>query len=491
MSRYILAIDQGTSGTKSVLFNDQGEIAGKASAELTSYYPHVGFVEQGPNEIYSNVLNSVINCLGSTPRAAEQVIAVGISNQRETFLLWDKNGEPLTQAISWQCKRSAAICERLKGTDIEAEIKARTGLLVDPYFSGSKLAWLIENNPRVKEAVESGNAFFGTIDTWLLYLLTKGSSYYTDYTNASRTLLFNIHTLAWDETLLDIFGAKGLNLPIPRPSSSKFGTSDFDMLFPWPIPITGMIGDSHAAAFGEGCFAPGEAKATLGTGSSILCNVGSKPKTSQEGMVSTICWSTENRVDYALEGVIVTCGATIKWLRDQLGLFKSSKDTEVMASSVEDNGGVYLIPAFSGMGAPHWKMDATASIVGLTFGTDKNHVTRAALESVAFQIKDAITAMEKDSGTPLLELKLDGGMTSNRMLMQSIADLLGVRTVTMGMEEVSALGAAYMAGLKVGIFDSIDSLKSLQRTQTVFEPREGTQIRADYEVWRRMVAKHC
>lgn len=491
MNKLILAIDQGTSGTKSVLFDDQGKVVGKASNELASYYPEVGFVEQGPNDIYFNALNSVVNCLANVPEAAEKVAAVGISNQRETFLLWDKNGDPLTRAISWQCKRSVNLCERLKGTDSEAEIKARTGLIVDPYFSGSKLAWLINNNPKVKEAVKSGNAYFGTIDTWILYRLTKGSSYYTDYTNASRTLLFNIHTLAWDETLLEIFGAKGLNLPIPRPSSSKFGKSDFDMLFPWPVPITGMIGDSHAAAFGEGCFAPGEAKATLGTGSSILCNVGSKPKTSQEGMVSTISWSTENRVDYALEGVIVTCGATVKWLRDQLELFESNEETEAMAESVEDNGGVYLIPAFSGMGAPHWKMDAKASIVGLTFGADKNHVARAALESVAFQIKDVITAMEKDSGTPLSELKLDGGMTSNRMLMQLIADLLGVRIVTIGMEEVSALGAAYMAGLEMGIFESVDALKSLQTEQEIFEPGNGELIKAAHEIWREMIAKHC
>ncbi len=490
MSKYILAIDQGTSGTKSVLFDDRGAIVAKASVELTSYYPEVGFVEQNPDEIYANVLESVRACLKSAPTAAENV-AVGVSNQRETFLLWDKSGEPLTRAISWQCKRSAGICERLKGTDAEAEVKARTGLIIDPYFSGSKLAWLIENDPKVKDAVESGNAYFGNIDTWILYRLTRGASYYTDYTNASRTLLFNIHTLDWDKTLIETFGAKGLNFPIARPSSFRFGASDFEGIFPVPIPIGGMIGDSHAAAFGEGCFAPGEAKATLGTGSSILCNIGSEPKTSKEGMVTTICWSTNKRVDYALEGVIVTCGATITWLRDQLGLFESSKETEKMAQSVEDNGGVYIIPAFSGMGAPHWKMDAKASIVGLTFGADKNHVARAALESVAFQIKDVVTAMEKDSGTPLQKLKLDGGMTSNRLLMQLIADLLEVEIVTIGLAEVSALGAAYMAGLEVGVFESIGSLRSLHTEQKVFKPGNGEQIKADHEVWRQMIDKHC
>ena len=496
MGKLILAIDQGTGGTKTILFDDAGGVVSKAAVPLRSYYPQAGFVEQDPRELYENVLASVRGCIEAAvkddPNAPDRIVAAGVSNQRETFLLWDESGAPLCKAVVWQCKRSVPICERLKGTSVAAEIRARTGLIIDPYFSGAKLAWLIENDPVVGEAVNCGKARFGTVDSWILYQLTGGDSYFTDYTNASRTLLFNIHTLDWDETLLDAFGAGGLVTPQAAPSSFSYGASDFDGLFPNPIPITGMIGDSHAAAFGEGCFHPGEAKATLGTGSSILCNIGQVPSASDHGMVTTLCWSTAQRIDYALEGIIVTCGATVKWLRDQLGLIVRSADTESIARSVADNGGVYLLPAFSGMGAPHWKMDAKAAIVGLTFGSSKNHIIRAALESVAFQIKDVILAMEKDSGISLSEIKLDGGMTSNRFLMQLIADLLGVKTVTIGLEEVSALGAAYMAGLEIGVFESIDDLITLHHNHRVFEPVIGAErIHEDYRTWQAMIHKHC
>jgi glycerol kinase len=496
MNKLILAIDQGTGGTKTVLFETDGGVVSKAAVPLQSHYPQVGFVEQDPGELYENVLASVRLCIDKAVQedrnVLNRIVAAGISNQRETFLLWDKTGTPLCRAVVWQCKRAVPICERLKGTSVEAEIRARTGLIMDPYFSGAKLAWLMENDPVVKDAVHSGKACFGTVDTWLLYRLTDGGSYFTDYTNASRTLLFNIHTLDWDEILLNAFGAASLVTPKVAPSSFPYGASDFEGLFPTPIPITGMIGDSHAAAFGEGCFHPGEAKATLGTGSSILCNIGPVPLASDHGMVTTICWSTVERIDYALEGIIVTCGATVKWLRDQLGLIASSAETESMARAVESNGGVYFIPAFSGMGAPHWKMDARAAIVGLTFGSNKNHVVRAALESVAFQIKDVIVAMEKDSGISLSELKVDGGMTANSFLMQLIADLLGVKAVNIGLEEVSALGAAYMAGLGVGEFKSINDLSALHYSQKVFEPSEATeQIQENYVAWQAMIAKHC
>jgi glycerol kinase len=304
--------------------------------------------------------------------------------------------------------------------------------------------------------------------------------------------LFNIHTLDWDDILLNAFAAPDLVLPKAAPSAFPYGASDFEGLFPKPIPIAGMLGDSHAAAFGEGCFHPGAAKATLGTGSSILCNIGPVPSTSEHGMVTTICWSTVERIDYALEGIIVTCGATVKWLRDQLGLIASSAETEFMARAVASNGGVYLIPAFSGMGAPHWKMDARASIVGLTFGANKNHVVRAALESVAFQVKDVIVAMQKDSGVSLSELKVDGGMTANGFLMQLIADLLGVKAVNIGLEEVSAMGAAYMAGLGIGEFKSINDLAARHYRQKVYEPSQAAeQIQESYDVWQAMIAKHC
>ena len=496
MNELILTIDQGTSGTKSVLFDQKAQIISRWDIESQSYFPQPGFVEQDPIELYENTLTSVDYCIYKADKNNLKVVgrirAVGISNQRETFLLWDKEGKPLCNAIVWQCKRSIPVCERLKGSAVEDEIKKRTGLILDPYFSGAKLAWIIENSPKVRDAVASGDAYFGTIDTWLLFKLTNGRSYFTDFTNAARTLLFNIHTLDWDETLIKAFGAEGMRTPKVVPSSFMFGLSDFGGIFPEPIPITGMIGDSHAAAFGEGCFQPGQAKATLGTGSSVLCNTGSSPSTSAHGMVTTICWSIEDRLDYALEGIIVTCGATIKWLRDQLGLFSSNTETETIASSLDDNGGVYLIPAFSGMGAPHWKMDARASIVGLTFGVDKKHIIRAALESVAYQIKDVISSMEKDSGITLSELKIDGGMTGNHWLMQIIADLLGVRVTTIGLEEVSALGAAYMAGLEAGIFKDIDALSKLHATTQYFDPNPKSDgFLESYAVWKAMVNKHC
>ncbi len=359
-------------------------------------------------------------------------------------------------------------------------------MIIDPYFSGTKLIWLYENDHLIKNAIDAGVAYFGTVDTWLLFKLTQGQSYFTDYTNASRTLFFNINDLQWDKHLLDKFNLKKLNLPQPQPSSHFYGRSDFDGLLPDKINISAMIGDSHAAAFGEGCFYPGTAKATMGTGSSILLNTGSKIIKSEKGMVATICWSTNDRVDYALEGIIVTCGATINWLRDRLGLFADSRQTQEMALSVEDNNGVYLVPAFSGLGAPHWKMDLKAAILGLTFGCDKNHIVRAALESISYQIKDVITAMEQDSGIKLKELRVDGGITANHFVMQLLADLLKTNVVNIGIEDVSALGAAYLAGLQENIFTCLDQLKNLSTSKNLFSPGSDTdKVNAYYEGWKK------
>ena len=493
MEQYILAIDQGTSGTKSVIFNSRGEIAAKATAPLASYFPQVGFVEQQPEEIYQSVLNSVRVCLqnltetGGNPK---EIVACGISNQRETFIVWDRAGAPLANAVVWQCKRSVEVCERLKNAGIEPEVTSRTGLIIDPYFSGTKLIWLHEHDQRVKDAIDSGNAYFGTVDAWLLFKMTGGQRYATDYTNACRTLFFNINDLCWDAYLLEQFGLSRLNLPEPHPSSYPYGSTDFDGLLSAPIPISAMIGDSHAAAFGEGCFTSGTAKATLGTGSSIMMNTGSQRVNSQTGMVSTICWSAKDRVDYALEGIIVTCGATIVWLRDQLGLFEHSRDTEAIARSVPDNQGVHIVPAFSGMGAPHWKMDAKAAIVGLTFGTNKNHVVRAALESIPFQIKDVIAAMETDSGLKLQALNVDGGITANQFVMQTLTDVLDTPVVNIGIEEVSALGAAYLAGLESGVFVNIEALQALSKNIKRFVPgAEQAKVINEHDAWEQDV-KH-
>jgi len=489
---FILAIDQGTSGTKAVIFNSQGEIVARAAEPLKSYFPQPGFVEQDPLEIYQNVLNSLQACLKDfTERASgnvRDITCCGISNQRETFVLWDSSGNPLYNAVVWQCKRPVEICNRLKGTKIENEVRESTGLIIDPYFSGTKLIWLYENDTRIRKAINAGQAYFGTIDTWLLFKLTKCDRYFTDHTNASRTLLYNINDLQWDKKLLEKFNLSNINLPQVQSSSYRYGQTDFERLLPDKINISAMVGDSHAAAFGEGCFWPGMAKATMGTGSSILLNTGPERIKSKEGMVTTICWSLPERVDYALEGIIVTCGATINWLRDQLGLFAESKQTEQMALSVEDNHGVYLVPAFSGLGAPHWKMDARAAILGLTFGCDKNHVVRAALESIPYQIKDVIATMERDSKIKLKELRVDGGITANQFIMQFLADLVKTNVVNIGMEEVSALGAAYLAGLHEGIFKDINQLVNLNLGKKQFSPGTNSEtVLAFYEGWQKAV----
>lgn len=489
--KYILAIDQGTSSTKTILFDELGQPFARGTVPLKTHYLNNGFVEQDPEDIYNNVLQSVQQCLKefiSKGGVLTDIKTAGISNQRETFVLWNKNGQPLYRAVVWQCKRSLAICEAWKKAGYQERVHAKTGLLIDPYFSGSKLAWLYQHNESVKTAVDEGNAFFGTVDTWLLYKLTAGKSYYTDYTNASRTLLFNLHSLQWDEELLETFQLSKLRLPELKPSSADFGSTNFDGLLPGKITITGMIGDSHAAAFGEGCFTPGSAKATMGTGCSILMNIGAAPVDSKNGMVTTICWSTEDIVNYALEGVIVTCGATIEWLKNELGLFTDSSNTEAMANAVPDNGGVFLIPAFSGLGAPYWDMNRKASIVGLGFGTNKNHITRAALESIAFQVMDVVKAMQADTNIPLQQLMADGGITSNRFVMQLLADLLKTPVVNIGHADVSALGAAYMAGLKSGIYTSIEQLKEFNTKQTVIQPGIHKPALQHYNTWAAVIA---
>ena len=488
---YILAIDQGTSSTKSIVFNERGEVVARASEPLTTLYLADGHVEQEPEEIWQNVLASVEKCLldfKSKGGNTADIKTCGISNQRETFVVWDESGRPLYNAVVWQCKRSVDVCARWKEQGLEPLIRARTGLIIDPYFSGSKLVWLAKQVEKVKTALGAGRARFGTIDTWLLYKLTGGKSYYTDYTNASRTLLFNLSSLSWDKELLDVFNLLKLQLPEPKPSSYMFGQTDFNGLLEAPIPITCMMGDSHAAAFGEGCFTAGTAKATLGTGCSILMNIGAEAKSSGNGMVTTICWSTEQRVDYALEGVIVSCGATIEWLKNELGLFADSRQTEAMATAVTDNNGVYLVPAFSGLGAPHWDMSRKASITGLTFGCNKNHIVRAALESIPYQIKDVMEAIQSDAGIQLQELMVNGGITANRFVVQFLANLLEKPVVNRGMPDVSALGAAYLAGLKAGIYKDLDQLKTLNAEKLTIRPAH--QPIAWYNGWKKVIAEH-
>ena len=488
---YILAIDQGTSSTKTIIFDALGRVVCKATEQLKTHYLEGGFVEQDPQEIYTNVLTSVKNCLAEFEKTGGDLADIktcGISNQRETFVVWDAQGKPLYNAVVWQCKRSVQVCNDLLAQGLEGDIRSKTGLIIDPYFSGTKMIWLNQQVPAVTEAVNNGNAYFGNVDTWLLYKLTNGQKYLTDYTNASRTLFFNLHTLQWDKDLLQSFGLNKLNLPELRPSSSHFGDTDFGGFLPATIPVMSMIGDSHAAAFGEGCFAPGTAKATLGTGCSMLMNIGNKPKASGNGMITTICWSSEQQVDYAFEGVIVTCGATIEWLKNELGIIQDAKQTEAMANSVTDNNGVYLVPAFSGLGAPHWDMNRKAAISGLTFDCNKTHVVRAALESIAYQIKDVITAMQVDAGVELNELMVHGGLTSNKFVLQFLADLLDSKLMRSDMPDISALGAALLAGLKAGIFKDIDAIKALDSQKTLIaQSADTSQMDKYYHGWQQAI----
>jgi glycerol kinase len=488
--QYILAIDQGTSGTKALIFDEEGKLCAKASETLKTNYLANGFVEQDPEEIFQNVLSSTGQCIESFEKNGvnvNDIATCGISNQRETFVVWNKEGRPLYNAVVWQCKRSIDICERLKKQNLQQKIKGKTGLLIDPYFSGTKLIWLYENNDAVRKAIDNGEAYFGTIDTWLLYKLTGGKNYSTDYTNASRTLFFDLSTLSWDKELLNTFGLSKLNLPECKPSSNLFGETNFNGLLKRSISISAMIGDSHAAAFGEGCFNEGAAKATLGTGCSILMNIGDKMKYSDKGMVTTICWSTENKVQYALEGVIVSCGATIEWLKNEMNLFGDSKQTQDVATSVEDNNGVYLVPAFSGLGAPHWDMNRKASITGLTFSANKNHIVRAALESIPYQIKDVIVAMEDDAKIELKQLMIDGGISSNKFIVQFLADLLDKPVVNIGIADVSALGAAYLAGLQQKIYRDLDRLVQLNTNKKIYEPMKNDRIKGYYEGWTKAI----
>lgn len=485
--QYILAIDQGTSGTKTLIINEEGRLCAKATQPLKTNYLNDGFVEQDPEDIYQNVLASVKECISIFKNNNENIndiITCGISNQRETFVVWNKEGKPLYNAVVWQCKRSIDICERLKMQNLQQTIKTKTGLLIDPYFSGSKLIWLYENDAQVRTAIDNGEAYFGTVDTWLLYKLTGGRNYTTDFTNASRTLFFNLSTLNWDKELLNTFNLSKLNLPECKPSSHLFGETNFNGILDQYISISAMIGDSHAAAFGEGCFTTGTAKATMGTGCSILMNIGDEIKYSDNGMVTTICWSTEDKVQYALEGVIVACGATIEWSKNELGLFTDSKQTEAMANAVEDNNGVYLIPAFSGLGAPHWDMNRKASITGLTFSANKNHIVRAALESIPYQIKDVIEAMENDTKISLQQLMVDGGISSNNFIVQFLADLLNKPVVNIGIADVSALGTAYLAGLQQKIFKDLDHLQELQNDNRITNPSGNDKVMQWYEEWK-------
>ncbi|MEX3932130.1 glycerol kinase [Paraburkholderia phymatum] len=487
--QYVLAIDQGTSGTKAIVFDPKGQVHARGFVAVPCTHPRTGFVEQDPDLIYESVLQAVSICLGEFKGDRKDIAGVGISNQRETVVLWDAEGRPIVPAVSWQCQRSLAICDRLRQEGKAPAIAEKTGLLIDPYFSGTKLIWLNEKDDRVRSHIKAGTAHFGTVDSWLLHRLTKGTAYRTDYTNASRTMLFNLAKREWDHELLADFGLQGLQLAELRPSASDFGASDFDGIFDQPVPIVAMIGDSHAAAVGEGCLSPGVAKATMGTGSSIMMNVGSKPLPAAHGLVSALCFATEERVDYALEGIVISAGSTPSFLKEKLRIIKDFAEAE-QAFTEYDNGGVFLIPAFSGIGCPHWKYPGGAQIVGLNFSTSWQNVARAAYESIVYQIKDVISVMEGAANVPLRELFLDGGLVQRPFLLQYLADTLNRPVSTLTLSEISAAGAAALAVLQLGSISSLDAYRESRVVSRRVEPGPGVEAAArNHEQWLQWIGR--
>lgn len=451
--KYLLALDQGTTSSRSILFDPDGAIVGMAQQEFQQYFPADGWVEHDAEQIWQSQIRTAREVLNKTDVTAKDIAAIGITNQRETTVVWDRaTCKPLHNAIVWQDRRTADMTDRLKEEGLEPLVRERTGLVLDPYFSGSKLAWLLENVDSLREKTSRGEVCFGTIDTWLIYRLTAGKVHATDVTNASRTLLFNIHNLEWDEELMEVFGIPGSVLPEVRPSSGSYGETDTDLLG-HPIAITGVAGDQQAALFGQACFEPGMAKNTYGTGAFVVMNTGEKPVLG-EGVLTTLAWQVEDQNPcYAQEGAIFIAGAGVQWLRDGLGLIEESGEVENLARSVNDNGGVYFVPALVGLGSPHWDPYARGLIIGLTRGTTKAHLARACLEAMAFQTRDAIEAMQSASGIPLSELRVDGGAAANNLLLQFQADLLGTPVLRPVVTETTALGAAYLAGIGVGLLD--------------------------------------
>jgi len=490
MNDYVLALDQGTTSSRAILFDREGRALATASRPIRQIYPRAGWVEHDPQEIWETQLEAAREALAAAAVPASRLAAIGITNQRETTIIWDRRtGEPLANAIVWQCRRTAPLCQSLKERGLEAWFRQRTGLVIDPYFSGTKVAWLLENVPGARARAEAGELLFGTVDSWLLYRLTGGRVHATDYSNASRTLLFNISRLAWDEDILRELGVPPSLLPTVLPSSGIFGETEASLLGA-AVPIGGIAGDQQAALFGQACFTPGMAKNTYGTGCFVLMNVGHDSLPLGSSVLTTIAWGLGDRAEYALEGSIFIGGAAVQWLRDGLGLIATAAESEALAASVPSSDGVYLVPAFVGLGAPHWDPLARGIIVGITRGTTRAHLARATLEAIAFQTRDVIEAMEAECGVALPELRVDGGATANDLLMQIQADILGRPVVRPAVTETTALGAAYLAGLAVGFWQSQDELAANWRVDKRFEPSlPADQREALYGGWKRAVER--
>ncbi len=487
--RYVLAIDQGTTSSRAILFNREGKIVGVAQKEFTQIFPKPGWVEHDGVEIWSSVVGVIGEVLASHNVNAAEVAAIGITNQRETTVVWDKNtGIPVYNAIVWQSRQTAEICEQLKAKGLNELFRSKTGLLIDAYFSGTKVKWILDNVEGAREKAERGDLLFGTIDTWLIWKLSGGKAHVTDYTNASRTLMYNIYDLKWDNELLEHLTVPASMLPDVRSSSEVYAHTEADLFFGEAVPISGAAGDQQAALFGQACFEEGMAKNTYGTGCFMLMNTGEKAVRSEHGLLTTIAWGLEGKVEYALEGSIFVAGSAIQWLRDGLRMLKSAADSERYATAVESSDGVYVVPAFVGLGTPYWDSDVRGAIFGLTRGTSKEHFVRATLEALAYQTKDVLTAMEADSGITLKKLRVDGGAVMNNFLMQFQSDVLGVPVDRPEVNETTALGAAYLAGLAVGFWKDKQEIANNWKIDRAFDVQMGNEQRDKlYSGWKKAV----
>ena len=478
MPKYIMALDAGTTSNRCVLFDRKGNMCSVAQREFTQYFPQPGWVEHDADEIWASQLGVAVEAMTKIGASASDIAAIGITNQRETAIVWDKNtGEPVYHAIVWQCRRTSEYCDSLKERGLTDQFRQKTGLVIDAYFSGTKIKWILDNVPGARERAERGGLLFGTVETWLIWKLTKGAVHVTDYSNASRTMLFNINTLDWDDEILEELGIPKCMLPEARPSSCIYGETDPSFLG-GRIPIAGAAGDQQSALFGQTCFHPGEAKNTYGTGCFLLMNTGDHPVFSENGLVTTIAWGLDGKVTYALEGSIFVAGAAIQWLRDEMRLIDSAADSEYMASKVKDTNGCYVVPAFTGLGAPHWDQYARGTIVGITRGVNKYHIIRATLEYIAYQVNDVLAAMKADSGIGLSALKADGGASSNNFLMQVQADIINAPVNRPVCVETTAMGAAYLAGLAVGYWKNKDEVVSNWAIDRTFSPSISEEERS-------------
>lgn len=488
MAKYVMALDAGTTSNRCILFDKEGRICSMAQKEFTQYFPKPGWVEHDADEIWSSQLGVAVEAMSKIGAEASDIAVIGITNQRETVIVWDKiTGEPICRAIVWQCRRTAKFCDKLIADGWEEKIRQKTGLKMDAYFSATKIKWILDHVEGAREKAEKGRLLFGTVETWLIWKLTKGKIHVTDYSNASRTMLFNINTLQWDEEILALLDIPASMLPKVKPSSYIYGETD-PSYFGGRILIGGAAGDQQSALFGQTCFQPGEAKNTYGTGGFLLMNTGESPVFSDNGLLTTIAWGLDGRINYALEGSIFVAGAAIQWLRDEMRLIDSAEDSEYMAGKVEDTNGCYVVPAFTGLGAPHWDPYARGTIVGITRGVNKYHIIRATLESLAYQVNDVLKAMEADSGITLSALKVDGGASANNFLMQVQADLSGAPVNRPKCVETTAMGAAYLAGLAAGFWSSQEEIREKWASDRVFTPQISAEQREEkLKGWKRAV----